>query len=309
MQPATRPRRTFPIHIVIFLLPALFVYTLFLAYPLLDSLRLSFYDQSVQGTPVFVGLQNFQTLLGTELWGGRFWKALLNNIVFFIIHMAVQNPLALLLATLLTSRVLRGRAIYRTLIFAPTTLSVVIIGFIWSLILNPTWGIFDGILKSLGLGNLIQPWLGSEVTALPIVALISVWQWVGLPMILFMAALVGIPDELIEAARVDGASTWNVFWNVRVPLILPTVGIVGVLTFVGNFNAFDLIYATQGALGNPNYGTDILGTLFYRTFYGFQLQPGNPTMGTTIAAMMFLIILGGVLFYLFGWQRRIAKLA
>jgi raffinose/stachyose/melibiose transport system permease protein len=83
---------------------------------------------------------------------------------------------------------------------------------------------------------------------------------------------------------------------------------VGILTFVGNFNAFDLIYATQGLLATPNYHTDLLGTFFYRTFYGFQLQPGNPTMGTTIAAMMFLIILLGVLLYMFGWQRRIANI-
>ncbi len=301
-------QRPFPTHIIVFLLPAVIVYTLFMVYPLFDSLRLSFFDQSVQGPPVFVGFQNFQTLLGDPQWSDHFWNALGNNVVFFAVHMLVQNPLALFLATLLTVKHLRGRIIYRTLIFAPTTLSVVIIGFIWSLILSPIWGIFDGFLKALGLGSLIQPWLGSDQTALVTVSLMSVWQWVGLPMVLFMAALLGIPEELIEAARVDGASPWSVFTRIKLPLLLPTIGIVGVLTFVGNFNAFDLIYATQGLLATPNYHTDILGTFFYRTFYGFQLQPGNPTMGTTIAAMMFVIILLGVLVYLFGWQRRVAKI-
>ncbi len=301
-------RKPFPTHILVFLLPALFIYTLFMVYPLFDSLRMSFFDQSVQGQPVFVGLQNFQTLLGDPQWAGHFWNAVDNNFVFFSVHMLVQNPLALLLATLLTVKQLRGRAIYRTLIFAPTTLSVVIIGFIWSLILSPIWGIFDGFLKGIGLGGLIQPWLGSDQTALVTVSLMSVWQWVGLPMVLFMAALLGIPEELIEAARVDGASPWDVFTQIKVPLLLPTIGIVGILTFVGNFNAFDLIYATQGLLATPNYHTDLLGTFFYRTFYGFQLQPGNPTMGTTIAAMMFLIILAGVLLYMFGWQRQIANI-
>jgi raffinose/stachyose/melibiose transport system permease protein len=275
-----------------------------MAYPMLDSLRLSFYDQNGPGQPVFVGLQNFQTLLGDPNWSQSFWNALINNFVFFSIHMLVQNPIALLLATLLTAKRLRGRIIYRTLIFAPTTLSVVIIGFIWSLILNPFWGIF----KSLGLPGLSQPWLGNESTALVVVSLMSVWQWVGLPMVLFMAALVGISDELIEAAHVDGASAWTVFRQIKLPLILPTVGIVGILTFVGNFNAFDLIYATQGAQGAPNYRTDILGTLFYRTFFGIQMNPGNPTMGTTTAAIMFVIILSGVLLYLFGYQRRIARI-
>ena len=88
-------------------------------------------------------------------------------------------------------------------------------------------------------------------------------------------------------------------------MILPTVGIVTILTYVGNFNAFDLIYTTQGALAGPNFSTDILGTFFYRTFFGFQLQLGNPTMGATVATMMFLIILLGVLIYMFIWQRRV----
>jgi raffinose/stachyose/melibiose transport system permease protein len=147
--------------------------------------------------------------------------------------------------------------------------------------------------------------LGLESSALITVSLISVWQFIGIPMMLFYAAMLGISDELIEAAYVDGATGWTVFWRIKFPLILPTVGIVAVLTYVGNFNAFDLIYTTQGALAGPNFSTDILGTFFYRTFFGFQLQLGNPTMGATVAAMMFLIILTGVLIYLYGWQRRI----
>ncbi len=124
-------------------------------------------------------------------------------------------------------------------------------------------------------------------------------------MMLFYATLIGIPDELIEAATVDGANGWQVFWKIKFPLILPTVGIVAVLTYVGNFNAFDLIYTTQGALAGPNYSTDLMGTFFYRTFFGQQLQLGSPTMGATIATVMFLIILAGVLLYMFGYQRRI----
>ncbi len=300
-------RKKFPIHIIVFLLPAVVIYTLFMAYPLVDSIRLSFFNFNGT-TPTFVGFQNFVTLLSSELWGPRFWHALGNNFVFFAMHMFVQNPIALLLATLLTTKKLRGRSLYRTLIFTPTTLSVVVVGFIWSLILNPTWGIFDNLMRGVGMGELIKPWLGSERTALTTISLISVWQFVGLPMILFMAALLGTPEELIEAAEVDGATPWKVFWTIRFPLILPTVGIVSILTFVGNFNAFDLIYTTQGPQAVPNYATDIMGTLFYRTFYGVQLQPGNPTMGTTIAAMTFLVILTGVLLYMFGWQRWVTQL-
>jgi raffinose/stachyose/melibiose transport system permease protein len=187
----------------------------------------------------------------------------------------------------------------------PTVLSVVIIGFIWQLILNPLWGVSESMLKAIQLGSLFKPWLGLPSTALITVSLISVWQFVGIPMILFYTALIGIPEELTEAARVDGASGWDTFWNIKFPLILPTVGIVAILTFVGNFNAFDLIYTMKGANAGPAFATDIMGTLFFRTFYGQQLQLGNPTMGATVAAMTFLIILTGVLLYMFVWQRRV----
>ncbi|MCK6579283.1 MAG: sugar ABC transporter permease [Anaerolineae bacterium] len=298
-------RRKFPIHIIVFLAPAVIIYTLFMIWPLLDSLRLSLYAPSPDGGVTFVGFQNYATLFNDPNYSERFWGALRNNVVFFIIHMAVQNPVGLLLASFLASRVTRFRTVFRTLIFTPTVLSVVLVGFIWRLILSPLWGISEGILAVIGIEN--QPWLGLPETALPTLSLVSVWQYVGIPMMLFLAALIAIPDEIIEAAQVDGATGWNVFWRIKLPLILPTVGIVGVLTFVGNFNAFDLIYTTQTALAGPNFATDLLATLFYRTFFGFQLQLGNPTMGATVAGVMFAIILAGVLVYLFGWQRRLLR--
>jgi raffinose/stachyose/melibiose transport system permease protein len=210
-----------------------------------------------------------------------------------------------MLAALLSLRGLRGSGIYRTLLFLPTMLSVVIIGFIWQLILSPLWGIAEDLMGLVGLAEYFGPWLGKESSALITLSLISVWQWIGIPMMLFYAVLISIPDELLEAARVDGATNWGIFWRIKFPLILPTVGMVLILTYVGNFNAFDLIYTTQGVLAGPNFSTDIMGTFFYRTFFGQQLQLGNPTMGATIATMMFFIILVGVLIYLFGWQRRV----
>ncbi|UCC53429.1 MAG: sugar ABC transporter permease [Anaerolineaceae bacterium] len=297
-----KKRKPFPTHIIVFLAPAVIIYTVFMIIPLLDSLRLSFMDNE---TGLFVAFQNYVTLLTNELWADQFWNAFWNNVKFFIINMLVQNPVALFLAALLSRRTLRWTSSYRTLIFVPTVLSVVIIGFIWQLILSPLWGIAEGFMTFFGIGHLFQPWLGLESTALTTISLISVWQFVGIPLMLFYAALIGIPDELIEAAYVDGATAWTVFWRVKFPLILPTVGIVTILTFVGNFNAFDLIYTIKGALAGPNFSTDIMGTMFFRAFFGQQLQLGNASMGSTVAAMMLIIILVGVLIYLVGWQRRI----
>lgn len=302
MRPRPRSRR-FPLHILVFILPAAAIYTVVMIYPLFDSLRLSLFG--TQGGEGFVGLRNYARLIEDPLYGLRFWGALRHNVVFFAVHMLVQNPVGLLLAALLSVRYLRGRAVYRTLLFAPTVLSFVIVGFIWQLMLSPLWGIAQGLMRAGGLGGYFRPWLGLEGPALVTLSLISVWQFVGIPMMLFHTALLGIPDELLEAARVDGATGWRTFWRIQFPLILPVVGLVAILTYVGNFNAFDLIYTTQGALAGPNFSTDLLGTFFYRTFFGFQLQLGNPVMGATVAGVMFLIILAGVLLYLFAWQRRV----
>ncbi len=302
-----KAKKPFPWHLIVFLGPAVLIYTAFMIYPLLDSLRLSLYAPTSPIETAFVGLENYRTLLFDPNWAPRLWGAIRNNLIFFAVHLLVQNPIGLLLAALLSSR-LRGAAVYRTLIFLPAVLSIVLVGFVWQLILSPVWGISKTFLGFVGLETLNRPWLGLESTALLTLSLVSVWQWVGIPMLLFLAALVAIPEELMEAARVDGATSWNVFWRIKFPLILPTVGIVAVLTFVGNFNAFDLIYTTQKALAGPNFSTDILGTFFYRTFFGVQLQPGNPTMGATVAGVMFLIILLGVLLYLFAYQRRLQRI-
>jgi raffinose/stachyose/melibiose transport system permease protein len=295
--------------IVIFLAPAFVIYTLFLAFPLLDSLRLSFFEAQSDGSLTWVGLDNFSRLFSDVRYSERFWGALGNNIHFFAIFMLVQNPVALLLASLLASKHLRGAAIYRTIIFSPTTLSIVIIGWIWTLMLNPLWGIVNNLFEGVGLESAIpsEGWLGSPSLALTVVALVGVWQYIGLPMILFLAALLGIDDELIEAARVDGATPWNVFWRIKFPLILPTIGIVTILTFVGNFSTFENVFVMQGSTAGPEFRTDILGTFFYRTTFGnFAILP-NMAMGTTIATVMFGIILTGVVIYLIIFQRRLIR--
>ena len=134
-------------------------------------------------------------------------------------------------------------------------------------------------MQAIGQPQLFKPWLGLPETALITLSLISVWQFVGIPMMLFYAALIGIPEELTEAARVDGASPWAIFWRIKFPLILPTVGIVSILTFVGNFNAFDLIYTVKGALAGPNFATDIMGTLLLPHLFRLPVAARQPDDG------------------------------
>ncbi|MCV0424389.1 MAG: sugar ABC transporter permease [Roseibium sp.] len=293
-------------HIIVFLTPAVLVYTSVMIFPLFNTLRLALYSQFEQQR-VFVGLQNFQTLFGDPIWSEQFWNALGNNFWFFFIHMLVQNPIGIILAAILSHPRLRFAALYRSAIFIPTILSFVIVGFAWKLILSPIWGIAPSMLDAIGLKFLYAPWLGKEEYALTTLSLISVWQFVGIPMMLIYASLLAIPDEILEAAEIDGITGMSAFWKIKLPLILPSIGIISILTFVGNFNAFDLIYTAQGALAGPDFSTDILGTFLYRTFFGFQLQLGDPYMGSAIASAMFAIILIGVCIYLFGIQTRMRR--
>ncbi len=293
-------------HIVVFLAPAVLVYTTVMIFPLFNTLRLALFSE-VDQDRVFVGLENFRTLFFDPIWAEQFWNALGNNFWFFVIHMLVQNPIGIALAALLSHPRLRFAALYRSAIFIPTILSFVIVGFAWKLILSPIWGIAPSMLDAVGLKFLFAPWLGKEEYALTTLALISVWQFVGIPMMLIYAALLTIPEEILEAGEVDGITGLSAFWKIKLPLILPSIGIISILTFVGNFNAFDLIYAAQGALAGPDFSTDILGTFMYRTFFGFQLQLGDPHMGSAIAGAMFAIILIGVCIYLFGIQTRMRR--
>lgn len=289
--------------LLFFLTPAVLIYSAFMVLPLLDSLRLSFFHQTITGSVSFAGLENFSQLFTNPNYSVAFWSTLLHNTEFFAIFMLIQTPIALLLATLLSARHLKGRAIYRTVLFAPATLSIVIVGWVWSLMLNPLWGIVNSMLKNVGLAAIIpkEGWLGSESWALIVVALVGVWQYVGLPMILFIAALVGIDDELIDAGRVDGASGLGIFWRIKFPLILPTLGIVTILTFVSNFSAFENVFVMTD--GGPNHHTMLLNNLFY----GAMFSDPNPDIGPTVGGAIFLIILTVVCIYLFGFHRRLIR--
>jgi raffinose/stachyose/melibiose transport system permease protein len=300
-------KQGFSWRVLVFIAPALLIYMVFSALPLLDTLRLGLYTADDTGQRTFAGLANYTTILNDPQWSAAFWNAMLNNLKFFGMHMIAQNPIGLLLAALLSLRNVRFAATYRTLFFLPTLLSVVIVGFVWQLILSPLWGVSEYLMSLVGLQDWFQPWLGLQSTALVTLSLMSVWQFVGIPMMLIYAAMIAIPEDVIEAAVVEGASPWRIFWMIRLPLILPTLGLVTILTFVANFNAFDLIYTVKGGMAGPNYTTDLLGTLFYRTFFGYQSQVASATMGAAVATLMFLVILVGVGAYFLVIQRRLQR--
>jgi len=286
------------------LIPALLFYVLFMAWPLLNSLRLSLYTGSAGLGWTFAGLDNFKQLFTVEQYSQRFLGAFKNTVIFFIIHMLVQNCLGIFFAVLLTNKNLKGSRFYQTSIFLPVTLAVLVTGYLWRLLLNPVWS--GPFLRDNGLGFLVKPWLGEPGTALLSVSLVSCWQWIGIPVMMFFAAFQGISDDYIEAANIEGASERQIFWRIKLPLVMPVVGIITILTFVNNFNAFDVVFAMTNVNGAPNYSTDLIGTLFYRIGIAGQHPIGipNPGMGAAIAAITFFILCIGVIPTLRFTQRR-----
>ena len=275
---------------LLYLAPALIFYVVFMAWPLLDSIRLSLYTGNLHNRS-YVGLENFTRLFTDAELSTRYWRAFGHTWYFFLIHLLFQNILGLFFAALLTHPTLKGRTFYQTVIFLPTTFAVAITGFLWKMLLNPTW--IESFVNPLGLGFLAKPWLGQESTALTTVSLVSCWQWVGIPTMMFVAALRGIPEDLTEAGAIEGAKNWQNFFYIKLPLIFPVVGMVTILTFVSNFNAFDVVFAMEGANAPPNFSTDLIGTLFYRTGIAGMHPIGipDPGMGATIATVTFLMLM------------------
>lgn len=292
---------------LLFLLPALVIYSTFMAIPLLMSIKLSFYSTSGIGEATFAGFNNFNKLFFDPYISKRFLNALKNNFVFLLWTMLLQNVLALFIAMLL-SLDFRFFRVVRTIIFIPVTMSVVLVGYIWSLMLNPNWGAINTMLKGIGLDSWAISWLGNESTALLSVAVVNAWNFIGLAVMLFLAGLQGIPKDLYEAANLDGAGKWSEFVHITIPQLIPVIGVVGILTLVGNFSQFELIYALQGTNAGPNYATDVLGTFFYRTSFSSLIgAPPDLGLGAAISTITFLIVCCLVCFWLYVTQWRKAE--
>src|SRR5690606_36836431 len=210
-----------------------------MAYPLVSSLSYSVFEWDGLLRRGFAGLQNFVTVLTRWPYNERFFSALGHNAVFFAVTFQIQTTLDLFVAVLL-ARKLRGFAFFQAAYFLPHTLSLVVVGFLWRMLLNPNWGALPQGLRRLGLGDWVQPWQGQSDTALITVILINAWAWLGYPILVYLAAIQAIPKEFDEAAVVDGAGPWQIFRVVTFPLLLPSLAMVTILTFVWDFNAFEL---------------------------------------------------------------------
>jgi raffinose/stachyose/melibiose transport system permease protein len=199
-----------------------------------------------------------------------------------------MDGLGLLLALGVDQKI-RGQSVYRVVFYLPPILSGIVVAIVWKWLYQPYGGPLNELLKAVGLPQAQHAWLGDQSTALWAVSLASVWQGVGTPFLLFLAALQNVPSELADAAHVDGASTWATFRHVTWPAILPTVGLVSVLTFLGAMQMFNLVIAMTN--GGPGYATEVPVLHIYRA--AFELNEfGYATALTVIfGSMLFLISL------------------
>ncbi len=276
--------------LIFFLAPAVVLFAAFVTYPILSALAYSLYAWEGIGRRGFDGLGNFIRLFTTFPYPRLLVNAFWHNVLVFVLTMVIQNLTGLALALILARNPWGARA-YRAIFFLPVTLSLVIVGFLWALFLNPVFGVINKMLGAAGLGALARPWLGEPATALVTLTLVNAWRWVGFPTIVFLAGINAIPDDYLEAARLDGASEWEVTRRVVLPLLAPAVTIIVILTFIGSFNWFELPYVVQGVSGAPNRATDVLGLLFYRTAFG-EVDTGlqDIGVGSAIAVLMFLAL-------------------
>lgn len=270
--------------------PPIVFMSLFVVYPILSAFAYAFYDWQGLARGEFVGLKNFREVLFGATMAPVVWNAFLHNVYALISLMIIQNGGGFLLAWLLYKEPF-GFRFHRIAVFVPVVLSTIIVGFLWKLFLNPNFGIINQALYSLGLDSLAKPWLGDSSTALGALILANAWHFVGFPTLVYLAGMQRIPPEIIEAARLDGTSEWQLLKNIVWPLVAPSTTILFTLLFIGAFNWFEIPYVMVGLDGSPFGTTDVLGLVFYRTAFGNQSASiQNFGLGSALATLLFLFI-------------------
>jgi len=264
------------------LLPAVAVMLLFVYVPVVENIYYSLFRwSSIDPSMKFVGFANYLRIFSDKIIP----IALRNNMLYALISVVFQVGLSLVLAAILESKIIRPRwgATFRNTLFLPSVLAVTVVGLTWQLIFSPNSGLLNQVLRGIGLDSLTHAWLGEESTAIFSIIGVSQWQWVGYCMILFIVAIQAIPEELYEAARIDGASGIQQFFNITVPMVRETILVLTTITIIGGFKVFDIVWVMTA--GGPNNSSNTLGGYLYRV--GFR----NDEMGdaSALATLLFLI--------------------
>jgi raffinose/stachyose/melibiose transport system permease protein len=290
--PTGRPRRKADwrkrFEITILSGPAIIMFVAFVIFPVVLAAYYGFFRWKGYGAPTdFVGFGNYLIIFADS----AFHQALMHNGIIVVLSLILQGPVAIVLALLLNQKI-RGRTLIRVLIFVPYVISEVIVGTGWSLMLQ-TSGAVNDLLQSIGLGAFKADWLSDPNIAIWSLMVIISWKYIGFAVILFLAGMQSIPEELFEAAAIDGASYWQIQRRITLPLLGPTVRIWAFLSIIGSLQLFDLVYIIWGQYVAATAGTSTMAT--YMVANG--RTSGNYGFGNAVAVVMFVISLVIALIY------------
>ena len=276
-----------------FLVPTLLVYVVFIILPIFIAIGYSFTRYSGIGKARFIGLDNYKRLFHDQL----FWKSLQNTAIIFVLASVLLLVLSFLLALLLNNK-LKFADTSKALVFSPAIIAPIIVGIIWVYILDPKIGVINNILRSIGAGSLAKQWIGGTVLSPYSMAIIYFWQQLGYLTTIFIAALKMIPEEVLEAVKVDGANAVQRVFYVIIPMMRSSISTVIVLIITGIFKIFEIVQQTTG--GGPNHMSETLVTYSY----SMTFQSSEYGYGMSIATVTFLISLGITgIYFLFSKER------
>lgn len=262
------------------LLPALAVFTVIIVSPVVQSVYLSFFNWNgiLQSKMKFTGLGNYINLLGSK----TFWLSMRNVGVFILQGVLIQGPIAFLLALLVTSK-LRGTKFFRTAFFMPVIIPLTAVALMWNFILNPDWGLLESFIRAIGFKNFNVELLGNPNIAIYSVVLVSAWVYVGLNMVIFAAGLSSIPEEIHQAAEIDGATGFKKTIHITLPMIMESIKIYLITCVTGSLKAFDLIYVMTG--GGPNDATQVPAVLMFREAFSYSHFGYGSAIATVILVL------------------------
>lgn len=274
-----------------FVLPSLILYFLFFIYPMLSSVYYGFTDWNGLEDPSFVGFDNFHRAFSDDM----FWVGIRNNIFFLLFSVFIQIPVIVFFAILI-SNVKRLQRLYKTTVFMPSIISTSVVGILWGFIYDPDMGIINNFLKIFGVDTIY--WLGDTKWAMIAILITNAWQWVGFYIVIVLAAILGIPRELNEAAEIDGATGFQRAVHITVPLIKPIVTVVIMLSIAGAMRVVDIVLVMTN--GGPAGATDVMGTYMVDR----AIQSGQYGFGTSIAIIIFAFALIITLIYQLAFVRK-----
>ncbi len=273
----------------LFLAPYLLLTSVFLVYPLIKAAILAFYQTNGPASEAFVGLGNFKFLFSDPV----FYKALRNTTVFAIASVFLQLPLSLGLAVLLNQGKSKFKAYLRLILFSPNLVGQIFVGILFGVLFTPRYGLVNRFFQALFGWGLEEQWLGTPALVMPAIILTSLWVWVGFNMIYFLAALQSVDKSLEEAARIDGANRFQVFWHVSLPSMRHVIIFITVTCIIGSYQLFELplalLSSSQGA-GPDNSGLTVITYLNEVAFNQGDLGLGS-AIGWTVALIIFAISL------------------